>query len=171
MPVLPFFTFASLTYCYLIWNHTNYLSVLNSDIALYFGIGCVAVSILMHFFPRINDGIKYNLFTVGCLIVWFADWSRIFGLEAPIFYSYPVYFALLSVAISHLVINQASRFDDDQVKLMRIICNWKPFKLPVLAGAALFSLAIPSHYLLYAVAMTFMLISYAFSICLRKIDN
>ena len=171
MPVLPFFTFGSLVYCYLIWNQSIYLSALNSDAALYFGFGCVAVSVLMSFFPRIHDGFKYNLFCVGCLIVWFADWSRIFGLEAPIFYSYPVYFALLSVAITHLVINQTERFDDDQVKLMRIIYNWKPFKPPVLAAGALVSLSFPSHYLLYTVAMTFMLISYAFGICLQKIDK
>ncbi len=171
MPVLPFFTFASVVYCYLIWNHSVYLSALNSNAALYIGFGCVAVSILMSFFPRIYDGFKYNLFSVGCLIVWFADWSRIFGLEAPIFYSYPIYFALLSVAITHLVINQVERFDDDQVKLMRIIYSWRFFKPPVLAIAALISLSFPSHYLLYTVAMTFLLISYAFEICLQKIDG
>lgn len=171
MPALPLFTFTSLVYCYLVWNDSDYLTVLSSHTSLYFGLGSIGFSIVISLLPRIYYGYKYDLFSVGCLIVWFADWSQIFGLEAPIFYVYPVYFAVLSVIITHSVINQRAKFDENQLKLIHIMSDWKPLNPLVLAFATLGSLSLPKHYLLYPIFMTFLYIRYCLTVCVNDVEN
>lgn len=138
-----------------------------SDGFLYFGVGLISVGLVLFWFKNIRYVHRLDLFSAGCLVFWFADWSRIFGLEAPILFAYPVFFISVSVAITHFVINQRARLDYDQIRLMRLVDNWKMGNLSILSGFTLISLFFPSHYLIYPIAMTLLFIRYALKVSLN----
>jgi len=168
MPALPIFTFSCLLLTYLVWSSSALLSYLNSCWSLYIGLAVIVASGVLTLSPRIHYGWRYDLFSFGCLLTWFAYWRRFFEIGAPVFSFYPVYFVLFSVFITHSVINGRSRLAADQIQLMRILYGFVGMRAGILVLLVLASLMIPRDYLIYPLAMTLLLIRYAFAVCLEE---
>lgn len=164
MPALPLFTFASLVYLNLIWTESPLVAYLETDYALYFGLFCVVCSSLLAAFKKVHYKYTYDIYAFGCLLIWFAYWRRFFRLDAPVFSSYPIFFVLLSLGITYLVINRAQNLPSDQISLLRIIHDSWLFKAPLLAFAMLCSFLDPEHYLIYPILMSLLFIRFAFSV-------
>lgn len=168
MPALPIFTFSCLLLTYLVWSGSPLLSYLNSRWSLYIGFSVIVASGALALSPRIHYGWRYDLFSFGCLLTWFAYWRRFFEIGAPVYSFYPVYFVLLSVFVTHFVINRRSRLAADQIQLMRILYDFVGMRAHILVVLVLASLLIPGHYLIYPIAMTVLLVRYAFAVCLEE---
>jgi len=167
MPALPIFTFSCLLLTYLVWSGSPLLAYLNNEWNLYTGLAVIVASAALTLSPRIHYGWRYDLFAFGCLLTWFAYWRRFFEIGAPVFSFYPVYFVLLSVFLTHFVINGRSRLAADQIQLMQILYDFVGMRAYVLVALVLGSLMIPGHYLIYPLAMTLLAIRYAFAVCLE----
>jgi hypothetical protein len=118
--------------------------------------------------PPVRYRWSYDLFSFGCLLTWFAYWRRFFDIGAPVFSFYPVYFVLLSVFLTHFVINSRSRLAPDQIHLMRILYGFVGMRAGILVLLVLASLMIPGHYLIYPLAVTLLTIRHAFAVCLEE---
>ena len=168
MPALPIFTFFSLLLTFLVLSRSPLLPYLSNRWSLYAGLVVIVVSGVLALSRRIHYRYQYDVFSFGCLLIWFAYWPETFGINAPIFSFYPVYFVLFSVYISHFVINKRSDLAADQLQLMRIIYGFFGMRADVLVVLVLVSLWLTGHYLIYPIIMTFLLIRYAFSVCLDE---
>ena len=168
MPALPIFTFSSLLLTYLVWSGSPLLPYLSTKWSLYIGLSVIVASGALNLSPRIHYRYRYDLFSFGCLLTWFAYWRRFFEIGAPVFSFYPVYFVLLSVFVTHFVIHQRSRLAADQIQLMRILYGFAGMRAHILVVLVLGSLLIPGHYLIYPLAMMLLMIRYAFAVCLEE---
>ena len=168
MPALPIFTFVCLLLTYLVWSGSPWLSYLNTQWSLYLGLSLIVAAGALILSPPIRYRWSYDLFSLGCLLTWFAYWRRFFEVDAPVFSFYPVYFVLLSVFLTHFVIDSRSRLAPDQMHLMRILYGFVGMRASILVLLVLVSLMIPGHYLIYPLAMTLLMIRYAFAVCLEE---
>jgi hypothetical protein len=168
MPALPIFTFSCLLLTYLVWNGSPLLPYLNSRWSLYIGLAATVASGALTLSPRIHYRWRYDLFSFGCLLTWFAYWHQFFEIGAPVFSFYPVYFVLLSIFVTHFVIHKRSHLAADQIQLMRILYGFAGMRAPILVVLVLGSLLIPGHYLIYPIVMTLLLVRYAFAVCLEE---
>lgn len=170
MPALPFFTFTSLFYLNLIWTQSTLVKYLETDNVLFFGLFCVALSTLLDALKKVHYKYCYDLYALGCLLIWFAYWRRFFRLDAPIFSIYPIFFVVLSLCITYLVINRSQNLPSDQIILMRFIHESWLFQAPLLAFIMLCSLLDPEHYLIYPIMMSLFFIRFSFSVIRDKLD-
>lgn len=164
MPALPLFTFTSLFYLNLIWTESNLVAYLETDYALFFGLFWVVLSSLLGVLKKFHYQYTYDLYAFGCVLIWFAYWRRFFRLDAPIFSLYPIFFVVLSLSITYLVINRSQYLASDQIMLMRLIHKYWLFQAPLLAFVMLCSFLDPEHYLIYPIMMSFFFVRFAFSV-------
>jgi hypothetical protein len=118
-------------------------------------------------FKKMPATICYDIFASSILIVWFAYWKPLFNDDSPIFFFYPLYFALMTAFVSLFVIGQQHKIDDESFNLMKSLskkCIIQPW---IVMLCVLASLKLQQHFLLYPVMMTLLIMRFALSSCLE----
>ena len=110
---------------------------------------------------------RYDLFLSGTLLVWLAYWQTDYTFEAPIYLYYPAYFVGIGLLLPNLVARNSVYFPADQMKLMKLLHGSPVLHPDLLVGLILYSLADMSHYLLYPILCSLLLIRFSFNLCLH----
>lgn len=164
---MPIFIAINLIISLLIQTSSPYLKLLTSPLFLNIGIACVAVSIFAALIKKISFKIWYDLFAVGALLIWFADWHILFQDDAPMFYFFPLYFCFLTAFVSIFFINQREYIDEDTLYYMKYLASMGRFHTGFLMFGILVSLQLKNHFLIYPIIMTLFIIKYTLTSCLE----
>lgn len=149
----------------------EYLALLATPAGLGTGIVLMIGSLLAASVKKIRAISWHDGFATSSLLVWYAYWQPQFDADAPMFFWYPVYFALLTSILTMSLINKAEYFDVESVQYLRQLEKLSRFSLGWLIGLVLAGILITRHYALYAMAMTFFIVRHTMIVCLEKIDR
>lgn len=113
----------------------------------------------------------HDSFATGGLLVWYAYWKPLFNDDTPMFFVFPLYYALLTSIVTLALINKAQYFDQESVEYLRHLEKLTRFDMSIIVVFVLISLLITRHYALYPMAMTFFIIRHTMIVCLEIIDS
>lgn len=165
---MPLFIICSLNISFLVQIDSPYLSQIASPVNLYVGFGFIICSAIAALSKRIHFSYCYDGFATGALLVWFSYWHQLFKNDAPMFYFFPLYFALLTAGVTLLFLRRDDWVNQESLKGMQRFSKMLRFHPGIMAAAVLISLEIHSHFLLFPVAMTLFIMRYTFTCYLAK---
>jgi len=139
-----------------------------SPVILYVGFSFILFSAIAALSKRIPVSYAYDGFAVGALLVWFSYWYQLFKKDAPMFYFFPLYLALLTAGVTLLFLRRDDWVDQENLKGLRRFSKMPRFHPGIIASAVLISLEIHSHFLLFPVTMTLFIMRYTFTCYLAK---
>ena len=169
---MPIFIICCLLLAFLVKSQSVYLPFLIGPSIWVAGLSLAAVFLLAGCLKKLSSSVWHDGFASGALWAWYADWQPLFNSEAPMFYVFPVYFALLSAWMTLAIVNKSARFDAASRESLRYLQNnLARFDTRLLAGLVLISLLLPEHYLLYPIAMTLFIVRYTLQRCLEIIES
>lgn len=165
------FILCSMLLAVLVQNPNQFLQLLTTPVALGIGLTVIAGSLLAGYLKKAPSIIWHDGFATGCLLVWYAYWEPQFSNDAPMFFFFPLYFALLTSIVTLTLINKSEYFDQESIVQLRYLEKHTRFNISVLVAFVLISLLITRHYTLYPIAMTLFIIRHTMIACLEIIDK
>lgn len=165
------FIFCSLSLAVLVQYPNKFLTLLTTPVALGIGLVVMAASLLAGYLKKLPTMVWHDGFSSSCLLVWYAYWAPQFNADAPMFFYFPLYYALLTSIVTVTLINKSENFDLESIKQLRYLDKLSRFDFNALAVCVLISLLITEHYMLYPMAMTVLIIRHTVIACLEIIDS
>ena len=164
---MPLFIVFSLTLCFLVQTVSSLQSVLVSPFFIYTGLILAITSIIGITFKKMQATLWYDIFSGSTLIVWFAYWKPLFTVDSPLFFFYPLYFALMTAFVSLFIIGQQHKIDDESFNIMKSFSKKSITQPWIVMLCVLVSLELQQHFLLYPVMMTLLIVRFALASCLE----
>jgi hypothetical protein len=143
-------------------------AVLVSPFFIYGGLTVAIAIIIGNFFKRLPEKISYDLFACSALFVWFAYWKPLFVAESPIFFFFPVYFALIVAFADLFFIGQRHKIDQDSLQRMQAIVNSSVIQPWFMMACVLVTLYFENRFIQFPTFMTLLTMRYALSGCLQS---
>jgi len=165
---MPLFIVFSLTLCFLVQTVSSLQSVLVSPFFIYTGLILAITSIIGITFKKMQATLWYDIFSGSTLIVWFAYWKPLFTVDSPLFFFYPLYFALITAFFSLFIIGQQDKIDKESFNIMKSFSKKSITQPWIVMLCVLASLELQQHFLLYPIMMTFLIMRFALSSCLEE---
>ena len=164
---MPLFIALSLALSFMVQNASSLQGVLVTPILIYISLATAIISIFGSMFKKLSDIIWYDFFSSSTLLAWFANWKPLFKDDSPIFFFYPLYFALITVFVSLFFIGQRDKIDDESFQLMQSFSKKSIIQPWVVMVCVLGSLELQQHFMLYPVMMTLLIMRFALTSCLE----
>ena len=164
---MPLFIALSLALCFMIQTASLLQSVLVTPLMLYISLAVAIISILGSLFKKMPAIIWYDIFSSSSLLVWFAYWKPLFKDDSPVFFYYPLYFALMTAFVSLFFIGQRHKIDDESIRLMLSLSKKNISQPWVVMLCVLGSLELQQHFMLYPTLMTLLIMRFALASCLE----
>ena len=165
------FILSCLVLAALVQSHNQFLPLLATPEALGVGLALLVVSLLLGYLKKLPSLYWHDGFATAALIVWYAYWKPEFNDDAPMFFFFPVYFALLSGLVTLSLINKSQYFDVESVQNLRYLDKMLRIDMSGAVIFVLIGLGITRHYALYPMAMTFFITRHSIRVCLDNIDG
>ncbi|UOA10864.1 hypothetical protein KKZ03_16050 [Methylobacter sp. S3L5C] len=118
-------------------------------------------------FKKISVIICYDIFSSSILLVWFGYWKPLFNNDSPIFFFYPLYFALIAAFVSLFFISQRHKIDEESFGFMLSLSKKSLIQPWVVMTFVLGCLAFPENFMLYPVMMTLLIIRFTLTSCVE----
>ena len=164
---MPLFIALSLALCFMVQTGSSLQNVLVSPLLIYIGLAVAIISIFGSLFKKLRALIWYDIFSGSTLMVWFAYWKPLFKDDSPVFFFYPLYFALMTAFVSLFLIGQRHKIDDESFRLMLSLSKKNIIQPWVLMLCVLGSLELQQHFMLYPTLMTLLIMRFALASCLE----
>jgi|AJXC01.1.fsa_nt_gi hypothetical protein len=163
-----FFILVNLCLGFFLQAKTPLHSFLLSDFSLIFGGVLMLITLLAtgFKFKKIPYKLRYDLFSVGSLLVWFAYWPPFFRYATPMFDFFPLYFAFITAFFSLVFITKRENMDPDAITFLQWLSDSGRFNPLLVMLAVITGLAMPEHFLLFPVALTILIIRFTLASCL-----
>jgi len=160
----------SLVLCYLAQTPSPLSQILISPYIIVGGLVLALVSSAGMLFKKLPDRIGYESFSCSTLLLWFAYWKPmpLFNGDSPIFFFFPLYFALMSAFLTLFLSNQGHKIDKESLTLMRRLDKERIMPAWSLMLCVLASLPVTEHYQLFPVMMTLLMLRFAFANCVQN---
>ena len=169
---MPIFIICCLLLAFLVKSQSIYLPLLISQPVWITCVSLAMIFLIAGYLKKLSSAIWHDGFATGVLWAWYGYWQPLFNSEAPMFYVFPIYYAVLSTWMTLAIVNKSGRFDLESRDSLRYLQhNLARFDTPILAGLVLISLMFPDHYLVYPLGMTLFIIRYTLQRCLEIIDG
>jgi len=163
---MPLFIVLSLSLCFMVQTASSLQSALVTPLFIYIGLAIAIISIFGSLLKKMSTLIWYDIFSSSTLLVWFAYWKPLFKDDSPIFFFYPLYFALMTAFVSLFYIGQRDKIDDESFRLMLFLSKKTILQPWIVMLCVLGTLELQQHFMLYPVMMTLLVTRFAFSSCL-----
>ena len=164
---MPLFIVISLALCFMVQTASSLQDLLVSPLAIYIGLAVAVLSILGIFFKKWSDILWYDFYSASTLVVWFAYWKPLFKDDSPVFFFYPLYFALMTAFVSLFFISQRHKIDDESFRLMVSLSKKTIIQPWLVMLCVLGSLELQQHFMLYPTLMTLLIMRFALAGCLE----
>lgn len=155
----------------LVQNQSAFLSLLTSPLALGAGLTLMLASLVIGYLKKLPSMLWHDGFATASLLVWYAYWEPQFNADAPMFFYYPLYFALLTAIVTLALINKVPYFDRESIDYVRYLEKITRFDMSLVISLVIAGLLITRHYALYPMAMTFFVVRHTIIICHEYIEQ
>jgi hypothetical protein len=164
---MPLFIALSLALCFMVQSASSLQSLLVAPLLIYISLGVAIISVFGSLFKKLSVMMWYDIFSSSTLLVWFAYWKPIFKDDSPVFFFYPLYFALMTAFVSLFFTSQRHKIDHESFRLMQLLSKKSVIQPWVLMICVLGSLELQQHFLLYPTMMTLLIMRFALASCLK----
>ena len=164
---MPLFIVFSLALCFMVQNAGSLQSLLVTQLLIDISLGIAIISILGSVFKKRWILIWYDIFSSSNLLIWFAYWKPLFKDDSPIFFFYPLYFALVTAFVSLFFIGQRHKIDEESFRFMRSYSKKNLLQSWILMACVLGSLGLQQNFMLYPVMMTLLIMRFALTSCME----
>ncbi len=168
---MPLFIVFSLALCFMVQNAGSLQSLLISPLLIDISLGVAIISILGSVLKKRWILIWYDIFSSSALLIWFAYWKPLFKDDSPIFFFYPLYFALVTAFVSIFFIGQRHKIDEESFRFMRFYSKKNLLQSWILMVCVLGSLGLQQNFMLYPVMMTLLIMRFALTSCMEGRDD
>jgi hypothetical protein len=100
-------------------------------------------------------------------LAWFALWKPLFVSDSPIFFFFPVYFALIVAFVSLFFIGQRHKIDHDSLQRMQAIVDSGVIPHWFVMICVTVTLYFENRFIQFPTFMTLLAVRYALSGCLK----
>lgn len=164
---MPLFIALSLSLCFMVQTASALQGALVTPLLIYIGLAVAIIGILGSLFKKWSSTSWYDIFSSGTLLVWFAYWKPLFKDDSPIFFFYPVYFALMTAFVTLFLIAQRHKIDNESFRLMQALAKKSIIQPWVVMLCVLASLELQQQFMLYPVMMTLLIMRFTLAGCLE----
>ena len=168
---MPIFIVLCLITAFLVESSSPLQKTLSNPVFVYLGLGIALFAVAGNFLKKIPEIWSYDIFASGTLLAWFALWKPLFIKDSPIFFFFPVYFALMAALATLLFISQRHKIDQPNLNLMRTIADTGFADSWLVMVLALITLYFENHFLQFPVMMTLLTTRFTLSGCLLPVDR
>ncbi|MGR8980799.1 MAG: hypothetical protein ACU84H_12025 [Gammaproteobacteria bacterium] len=158
----------SLILSFIVQTDNPLRSVLSSSPFIYVGLFGAVVSIIGSVLKKWPERFWTDIFASSALILWFAYWQPFFKEESPMFFFFPLFFAIIASFFSLAFITQRDKLDTDTLKHMRILSEQLGLQPWVIMLCILGSLELQEHFQVFPVMVTLLVLRYTLSRCIEK---
>ncbi len=143
-------------------------NVLLSKPSFYLGVLllCITLLAVVLSYKKLPYKIRYDLFAVGALLVWYSYWPAFFREGSPIFHLYPLYFALITALFSLAFIKQREQIDPDALVWLQWLSDSGRFNPVIVMLCVCVSLFLPQQFILFPLTLSLLIMRYALACCL-----
>lgn len=164
---MPVFVALCLVLAFIVQTGSQLQLALVSPVVIYGGLTIAIVTITGRFFKLMPENISYDIFSSSILLAWFGHWKPLFVKDSPIFFFFPVYFALIIAFVAIFFIGQRHKIDRDSLQRMQAIVDSGVVQPWFVMLCVMATLNFEKHFLLYPVMMTLLTMRYTLSGCLK----
>ena len=164
---MPLFIVLSLALCFMVQSASSLQNLLVTPLLIYISLGVAIISVFGSLFKKLSVMMWYDIFSSSTLLVWFAYWKPIFKDDSPVFFFYPLYFALMTAFVSLFFTGQRHKIDHESFRLMQLLSKKSIIQPWVLMICVLGSLELQQHFMLYPTMMTLLIMRFALASCLK----
>ncbi|NOT11696.1 MAG: hypothetical protein HOP23_07690 [Methylococcaceae bacterium] len=164
---MPVFIVLSLCLSYLVETANPFQSLFISPLVVYAGSACAVASMAGIFVKRFQENLWYDIFFSSTLLTWFAAWKPLFSEDSPMFFFFPLYFALATAFVWLIVIGGRQQIDRQTYDYMRAFVEKSGIEPWMLMVLVMGSLELHQHFMLFPVLMTLLLIRFTLSGCIQ----
>jgi hypothetical protein len=164
---MPVFVVLCLVLALIVQTGSPIQAVLVSPVFIYGGLTIAIVTIIGSFFKIVPEKISYDLFSSSILFAWFAYWKPLFVAGSPIFFFFPIYFALIIAFAALFFIGQRHKIDRDSLQRMQAIVDSGVVEPWLVMVCVTVTLYFENRFIQYPVMMTLLTMRYALSGCLK----
>lgn len=164
------FIFVSLSMAFLLKEEGALRTVFLSKYACYLGVFLLCINLLAVLvgYKKIAYKIRYDLFAVGAILVWFSYWPAFFREGSPLFYFYPLYFALITALFSLVFIKQREQIDSDALVWLQWLSDSGRFNPVIVMISVCISLFFPQQFMLFPLTVSLLVMRFALACCLEN---
>jgi hypothetical protein len=164
---MPFFVVLCLILAGIVQSESTLQAVLVSPYVLYGCLTIAVATIIGSFFKRIPEAISYDIFTSSTLFAWFAYWKPLFVRDSPIFFFFPIYFALIIAFVALFFIGRRNKIDKDSLRRMQGIVDSGVIEPWFMMACVLVTLYFENRFIQFPTMMTLLTMRYTLSACLK----
>jgi hypothetical protein len=164
---MPFFVALCLLLAFIVQTGGPIQALLVSPVVFYASLTIAIVTIMGSFLKKIPDPISYDVFASSILLAWFALWKPLFVRDSPIFFFFPVYFALIVAFVSLFFIGQRHKIDRDSLQRMQTIVDSGVIQPWFVMACVSVTLYFENRFIQFPTFMTLLAARYALSGCLK----
>lgn len=165
------FIVSCLLLTFLVESQSFYLPYLVADTAWQLAAGLALLCWLGGLAKKLSTPVWHDGFAAAVLWAWYGNWQPLFSPDAPMFYLFPPYFALLNAWLWWAVIGKSERFDrESREALAYLQKTLVRFDTRLLAAGVLAALWIPEHYLVFPLTMTLFIVRFSLQRCLEIVE-
>lgn len=164
---MPLFIALSLALCFMVQSASSLQGLLVAPLLIYISLGVAIISVFGSLFKKLPVMIWYDIFSSSTLLVWFGYWKPIFKDDSPVFFFYPLYFAMMTAFVSLFIIGNRHKIDHESFRLMQLLSKKSIIQPWVVMICVLGSLELQQHFMLYPTMMTLLIMRFALASCLK----
>lgn len=169
---MPIFVICALLLGVLVKIQSGYLPLLLSQSLWMTSAGLAIICLVAGCLKKLSSSVWHDGFATGILWAWYGNWQPLFSTDAPMFYVFPWYYALLSTWLTLSIVNKSERFDaQSRESLAYIQRNLARVDSCAVGVFVMISLMLPDHYLLYPITMTAFIVRHTLQRCLEIVEN
>jgi hypothetical protein len=165
---MPFFIATCLVFAGIAQTNHPIQKYLALPMFIYIGLALAVLVIVLTYFKKIPESLNYDIFNVSILFIWYAYWKPLFVDESPIFFFFPIYFALIIAFASLFFVGQKHKIDAFNLKLMQSIVESGVVEPWFIMLCVLISLYFENHFLQFPIMMTLLTMRYTLTECLKQ---
>jgi hypothetical protein len=117
---------------------------------------------------KISYTFWYDMLACCILLTWFSYWQQFFNKGAPMFFFFPLFFAVMVAFVDFKFINKKAYFDLDSIETIKFYSQLNFLNPVLIISALLISILIPQHFLLFPVLMNALIVRYTITNCLDR---
>jgi hypothetical protein len=164
---MPFFVALCLILAFIVQTGGPVQALLVSPVVFYVCLTIAIATIIGSFLKKIPESISYDMFASSILLAWFALWKPLFVSDSPIFFFFPVYFALIVAFVSLFFIGQRHKIDRDSLQRMQTIVDSGMIQPWFVMACVSVTLYFENRFIQFPTFMTLLAARYALSGCLK----
>lgn len=165
---MPTFILCNLAICYLIKTENSYIAYLNTNVALIISLCCVILSLIAGYSKKVSPSVWYDMLGCSILFTWLSYWLSLFDIEAPMFFFFPLFFAVMTAFVDIKFIHKKKHFDHESIETIKYYSSRSLLHPALIISLVLLSILITSHFLLFPVFMNAFIVRYTLSSCLYQ---